>query len=90
MTSPNVFFPGMRLVQTTFYDFTLSVSEGGNVALKDWSHGQDLWSTRTSCDAAPKEIQLKMQEDGNLVLHCDGAVAFATGTAAGFLLRTLM
>ncbi|CAE7801786.1 dfa [Symbiodinium sp. CCMP2592] len=90
MTSPNVLFPGMRLVQTTFYDFTLSVSEGGNVALKDWSHGQDLWSTGTSCDAAPKEIQLKMQEDGNLVLYCDGAVAFATGTAAGFLLRTLM
>jgi len=81
LTSPDVLFPGMRLVQKTFYDFTLSLSEGGNVTLKDWSRGKDLWSTGTSCDAAPKEIQLKMQEDGNLVLYCDGVVAFATDTA---------
>lgn len=81
LTSPHVLFPGMRLVQKTFYDFTLSVSEGGNVTLKDWSNEQDLWSTGTSCDAAPTEIEFKMQEDGNLVLYCDGAVVFATDTA---------
>ena len=28
-----------------------------------------------------------LEEDGNLVLYCDGVVAFATDTAAGFLLR---
>ena len=28
-----------------------------------------------------------LEEDVNLVLYCDGVVAFATYTAAGFLLR---